>query len=282
MTSSQVNKKILALHFSGSARKYDTEATLQREIAFQTAQLACLSENGGQAVVPRVLEIGCGTGFLTSFLLERIKCELVVAVDLSDGMLCRAGQNLGRLSPPVRLVQADGELLPMAGGAFDLVVSSTTFQWFEDLDSALGAIRRVLRPGGRLVFATLLRGTFRELRESYRAAAGSLGIRLTASRYGLTLPGAQEVRDLLHQHGFGGIETREQAKFEYFPSAVDFLRSIKARGGNNPNFRPMSLPVERALLKKMTSFYNDRFRIDGRVCVTYEVIFAQASVLSRK
>ena len=275
-TENYINKKILALHFSRSARRYDLNAGLQREIAYQLVDWAYPLENQGNLDTRRVLEIGCGTGLLTAFLLERISCQTLAALDLSGGMLDQARINLRKDSPPVRLVLADGEELPLCAGTFDLVASSTTFQWFNDLDKALAGIREVLRPRGRLVFASLLRGTYRELREAYRTAAGQLGIRLAASRYGPALPGAVEITDLLGRLGFSTLSLKHQTKFEYFPTARDFLRSIKARGASNPNFRPMSLSTEKALLKKMMDFYDERFRVDGLVYATNEVIFIQA------
>jgi len=271
-----INKKILALHFSRSAPRYEMNVGLQREIAYQLAEWAFPPTVRENLDTPRMLEIGCGTGLLSAFLLERISCETLVALDLSGGMLEQACLNLRQNSPQVRLVLADGEQLPLSEGAFDLVASSTTFQWFNDLEHALAGIRRVLRPGGRLVFATLVRGTFRELKQAYRAAAGRLGIRLAASRFGPALPGAREITDMLARLGFSAPDVKEQTKLEYFPTARHFLRSIKARGANNPNFRPMSLSVEKALLERMMDFYDERFRVDGLTFATYQVVFIQA------
>jgi malonyl-CoA O-methyltransferase len=275
-TDIKINKKILALHFSGSAGDYDSNADLQREIAFQLADWAFPPQSTGKKIFRSVLEIGCGTGLLTAFLLDRLDCKTLVALDLAGGMLEQARLNLLQSAPPVRLVLADGEQLPLDNNSFDLAASSTTFQWFDDLEKSLAGIRRVLRPGGELVFASLVRGTFRELRESYRTAAGQLGICLAASRYGPTLPDAPEITGLLDSLGFDCIELKRQTKFEYFANAQQFLRSIKARGANNPNFRPMSLPTEKALLGKMVDFYNKRFRVDGMVHATYEVVFVRA------
>ena len=131
----------------------------------------------------------------------------------------------------------------------------------------------MLAPGGRLVFATLGRGTLRELKESYREAAGRMGITLTTGRYGPPLLDQPELVDTLESAGFVGIRTECRTKLEYFPDAHKSIRSLKARGANTPNFRPMSMETERKLMKLMTETYERRFMADGRGYATYEVMF---------
>ena len=94
----------------------------------------------------RILDIGCGTGRLTSEILARTPGAEVTAVDRSGAMLTQA-----RRSAPeqIRFVQADGTALPFAS-AFDAVFSTATFHWI-DHPALFSEIHRVLRPDGRLV-----------------------------------------------------------------------------------------------------------------------------------
>lgn len=267
----RINKKLMALHFSSSASTYDSHATLQREIAWQLIGWAAprLSFPGG---TPRLaLDIGCGTGFLSGFLHDIIKPDTLVAIDIAGGMCARASEL--DANGTIRLVQADGECLPFAPMSFELVASSTAFQWFASLSDSLERIGRVLAPGGRLVFATLGRGTLAELKESYREAAGRMGITLAVGRYGPPLMGEAELVNALELAGLTEIETECRTKHEYFPACRDFVRSLKARGANNPNFRPMSFATERTLMSLMCETYERRFTADGRIYASYEVIF---------
>lgn len=269
----RINKKILALHFSNRAETYDRAAQLQREIAYQ------LVERSFPEPPPTacdILELGCGTGFLTRFLLERLAPRSLVALDLAPGMIERARESLNGSRAAVRFLLADCERPPLAPGSFDLAASSTTLQWLDSLEDTLRGVHALLRPGGRLVFATLGQETFRELRRAYRTAAGQMGIRLAAGRYGPSLPGAHEVRRTLMSAGFENIVVDSVRKMEFFPCCRDFLRSIKERGANNPNFRPMSLAVERTLMRRVIEYYDRSFNVDGRVYAGYEVIFAEA------
>ncbi len=267
----RINKKLMALHFSSSAPTYDTHAALQREIAWQLVDWAAPRLSFPGAAPRRALDIGCGTGFLTGFLLDRIRPEQLVAIDIAGGMLTRTRELDAHRS--VRLVQADGESLPFAPGSFELVASSTAFQWFASPADSLARICQALAPAGRLVFATLGRGTLAELKESYREAAGRMGITLAAGRYGPPLPGEAELVDALKLAGLDEIATERRTKHEYFPSCSHFIRSLKARGANNPNFRPMSIATERRLMSLMSETYERRFTTDGRVYASYEVIF---------
>ena len=275
MINERVNKRILAIHFSKSAANYDRCALLQKEIAFQLVEWADRQKILCQTDA-RVLEIGCGTGFLTGFLAEKLDPESYLAIDLAQGMLETARSKLDSCFSGVRLLQADGEALPVSPGSFDLVASSTTFQWFNAIEESLAGIHRALRPGGRLLFATLGRDTYRELKEAYRTSAGQMGIKLTPSRYGLPLPCPHELADYLVSAGFEKPVLKRQIKYEFFPSAREYMQSIKNRGFNNPNYRPMSIQAERSLIRKTIDFYDRRFRVDGRVYASYEVFFVQS------
>jgi ubiquinone/menaquinone biosynthesis C-methylase UbiE len=96
----------------------------------------------------RVLDLGCGTGVLLQRILDRYPGAQVTGVDLSLVMVALARR---RLPESVRLEVADAEALPFASSSFDLVVSTSSFHFWPAPKQALAELRRVLRPGGRLV-----------------------------------------------------------------------------------------------------------------------------------
>jgi len=101
----------------------------------------------------RAIDLGCGTAQLTADLAARFPRSLVAGVDLSIDMLGAAHRRLGAASPP--LVNANVYALPLADASIDLVTNTASFHWYLDYRRALDEIRRVLRPGGRFVIATL-------------------------------------------------------------------------------------------------------------------------------
>lgn len=78
------------------------------------------------------MDAGCGTGRLTSLLVERLPRGRVVAIDLSQNMLEEAGAYLSpRFGGRVEFVRADLASLPF-DGAFDGVFSTAAFHWVPD------------------------------------------------------------------------------------------------------------------------------------------------------
>ncbi|MEO6029316.1 MAG: methyltransferase domain-containing protein [Candidatus Binatia bacterium] len=103
----------------------------------------------------RVLDIGCGTGRLAERLTTADGVRAIVGCDFSAGMLENASERLAspRAAGVASLVRGDASRLPFADAAFDAAVSTEAFHWFPDQDAALRELRRVLRPGGRLLLA---------------------------------------------------------------------------------------------------------------------------------
>jgi SAM-dependent methyltransferase len=106
-------------------------------------------DRGGLAAGGRALELGCGTGIF----LEQVAASgaRIHGIDLSDDLLLQARRKVARL-PNVSLTRGNAEALPYANGSFDLVYGSSVLHHLH-LDAALAEAHRVLRPGGRLVFA---------------------------------------------------------------------------------------------------------------------------------
>lgn len=152
--------------FGAAAAGYDDHAGPQRVAARLVADLARRQKPAG---VERILEVDCGTGFLTRDIQARWPGAELVVTDLSPAMLDRAGQS-GLVAGT--FLTMDGEAPPFEGPWFDLILSSLAFQWFDDLGGALERLAGLLRPGGSLIFSTMGRGSFAR----WRAAHGACGV----------------------------------------------------------------------------------------------------------
>jgi SAM-dependent methyltransferase len=99
----------------------------------------------------RVLDVGCGPGFYVKELLERVGPNgSVVGIDRSADMLAVAAKRVeGKAN--VELREGAATALPVADESFDRALSVQVFEYIEDVPAALQAVRRVLRPGGRVV-----------------------------------------------------------------------------------------------------------------------------------
>lgn len=100
----------------------------------------------------RVLEIGIGTGLNLRFY-DRAKVQSLVGIDPAQQMHRLARRRSQRAGLTVDLRQLTAERLPLDSGSFDCVVCTYTLCSVADPAAALAEMRRVLRPGGRLLFA---------------------------------------------------------------------------------------------------------------------------------
>ncbi len=99
----------------------------------------------------RILDVGCGTGVFASRLRAALPNVEVFGVDLVAEMLHK-GRDRWRLHRDhVFPLQGDSERLPFAAGTFDFVTCSNSFHHYPRQDRAVLEMRRVLKPGGRLM-----------------------------------------------------------------------------------------------------------------------------------
>jgi len=101
----------------------------------------------------RSLEIGAGTGYFSLNLLQAGVVTRATCTDISPGMLATLAANAERLGLEVHTARADAESLPFSDESFDLVLGHAVLHHLPDLGRAFAEFHRVLRPGGRIVFA---------------------------------------------------------------------------------------------------------------------------------
>ena len=97
----------------------------------------------------RVLDIGCGTGFATEGLLDRV--DTVYGLDQSPHQLEKAYEKFGKRDGPVEFHLGDAERLPFRENTFDVVWSSGSIEYWPNPVDALEECRRVAKPGGQVL-----------------------------------------------------------------------------------------------------------------------------------
>lgn len=223
-------KEIIASNFGRCAQTYDRMAAIQRDSAETLAELLPDIEK------PDILEIGCGTGFLTEEIIRKYPGANILATDLSPSMIEYTKTKFTQDN--VRFDVMDGEN-PQTDKTFDLIVSNMTFQWFENPESSIAALKKLLKPGGQIFFTSLGTNSFIEWRRTLQKLGLPEGVNT-----GATLPG----------------QVHEEERFIYYPSTLSFLKSVKAIGAHMP--REGYPRLNHAALKKACVIHDETF--DGR------------------
>ncbi len=258
----EVDKIRLQHNFGRQAGHYDRFAQVQRRLAQELVQNLA---DTGQAF-GRILEIGCGTGYLTGLLRQAFPRAQLTALDLAPAAIRTAQTRLAGTAG-IHWLVADGE--QEVPGRYDLITSSSVFQWFTQPAQACRRYYQALPPGGVLAFATLGPLTFQELVQSF-AWAGQLHpeSRLPAipAQY---FAGVQDWQGYLAAAGFQEIQPRREVWQEIYPDLSAFLRAVRGMGATST--RPQFL--SRRLLAAMADYYYRTFAQEGGIRVTYEVMW---------
>jgi ubiquinone/menaquinone biosynthesis C-methylase UbiE len=120
------------------------------DLAMRNKQLRPFRERVIGAAEGRVLEIGVGSGRNLPFY--RSPAREILALEPSPKLVAMA-RRASRSDVPVHFLEASAETIPLDDGTIDTVVTTWTLCSIPQAASALGEMRRVLRPGGRLLFA---------------------------------------------------------------------------------------------------------------------------------
>jgi ubiquinone/menaquinone biosynthesis C-methylase UbiE len=107
-------------------------------------------ERTAGAAEGRVLDIGIGSGLNLPFYAR--KAREIFGLDPSLALLARAQSKAPRTQTPVHLLEGSAERIPLADHTIDTVVMTWTGCSIPEICAALEEMRRVLRPGGRLLF----------------------------------------------------------------------------------------------------------------------------------
>lgn len=101
----------------------------------------------------KALELGCGTGFFLLNLKQAGVLDEGHVTDISPGMVDAARKNAAMLGFEIEGRVADAETIPYEDDTFDLVVGHAVLHHIPDVEQAIREVVRVLKPGGRFVFA---------------------------------------------------------------------------------------------------------------------------------
>ena len=262
-----LDKRRLRQSFAHAADTYDAAAVLQREIADRL-----LTRLEVVRLQPQViLDIGCGTGYDLYQLSKRYRRAQVLGLDIAETMTQRARGRAGlwrRFTGRSVFVCGDAERLPVATASVDMVVSNLALQWC-DPRIVFTEVRRVLRPGGLIMFTTFGPDTLRELREAWRAADNAAHVH--------TFIDMHDLGDMLINAGFADpVMDMEEFTLTY-ADVRGVMRDIKQLGAHNVATSRARGLTGKARFARFRAAYEALAR-DGKIPATFEAVYGHAWV----
>ncbi|MAL03738.1 MAG: ubiquinone biosynthesis protein UbiE [Arenimonas sp.] len=149
---------IPALRFAALTPWYDRAvAWSTHETEMKNRVVALAAPRPGE----RVLDLGCGTGTLLLALAKAAPGAILTGLDADPAILVLAAAKIEAAGAQARLLPGRSDALPLPDGRFDLAVSTLFFHHLQPREKhrAVQELRRILRPGGRLVIADFGRAT---------------------------------------------------------------------------------------------------------------------------
>lgn len=261
-----IDKNKLKRRFSRNAKTYDQYAKVQKIMG------DTLIENVKNKDIKNILEIGCGTGYVTRALERYFPKANITAIDLAPGMIEYVKSTMGE---NIQFICGDAEEM-IFNEKYDLIISNATFQWFNHLEQTLGKFINLLNKDGILAFSTFGENTFKELHEAFRKAKDILGLKEDIFP-GQSFYSLEKLQKTCNQMIMSkSLENKkilcaQTYEIEHFNSCKEFLFSVKKVGANNSqNHRNKTTPD---FIEKVMEIYDQDYLEGEGVRATYHNLF---------
>jgi malonyl-CoA O-methyltransferase len=261
------NKQQMRAAFEQSAEQYDAVAILQREVADRLLERLELLK----MVPATILDLGSGTGHCSQALAQRYPKSRITSLDLAGAMVKKTRERFSKWSRfrhGHQFVCGDAESLPFADQSFDMIFSNLTIQWCDDLEQAFSEMKRVLKPGGVVLYTTLGPDTLKELRASWAAVDDQVHVN--------TFLDMHDVGDaMLRSRLAEPVMDMERLTMTY-EDAMTLMRDLKTLGAHNVNpGRNHGLTAPKKI-KQVIDAYEQFRDSDKLLPASYEVVYGHA------
>ncbi|MDB4040285.1 malonyl-ACP O-methyltransferase BioC [Methylophilaceae bacterium] len=264
-----IDKEFKRKAFNRHAKTYDQYSSLQDKISdnlFKKLNLVKVRPNS-------ILDLGCGTGRNGKILNKKFTKIKLINYDFSINMLGEAkrkqhnnaNHSLG--NNELSYVCGDIEELPFPKNTFDIIWSTSSFQWCNNLSNTFKEIQSILKPGGLFIFSTFGPNTLFELKN----------ITKKISKYQKTndFIEIKSIKKILDAEGFiDPIINSEEFCLAYKDINMLFLDLKKI--GASSGFESKKIGLSSKLFLKLISDGYRKYSYDGIFPATYEALYGYA------
>lgn len=264
-----IDKEKLKRRFSRNIKNYDKYANVQKKMG----DILIDHIKNDRPHIKNILEVGCGTGYVTQKLIEYFPDAKITAVDIAPGMIEYVKSIIQ--CDRVNFICEDIEEMNLED-KFDLIISNATFQWFNNLEKTTNRLIRLLNKSGILCFSTFGENTFKELKEAFYKAKHMLKINesISPSQSFYSLNQLQDIcNNIITTSSLNDIEicSLESYEHEYFNCCIEFLNSVKKIGANNSQKdRNITTPD---FIEKVIEIYDKDYLENDKVVATYHNLY---------
>uniref|UniRef100_A0A8C5MAM1 Arginine-hydroxylase NDUFAF5, mitochondrial n=1 Tax=Leptobrachium leishanense TaxID=445787 RepID=A0A8C5MAM1_9ANUR len=217
-------------------------------------------------VFPFALDLGSGKGYISKHLIKEAVEKLVQA-----DTCVKALKNSALSQIPTISVIADEEFVPFQEGTFDLVVSSLSLHWVNDLPRAFQEIHRVLKADGVFIGAMFGGETLYELRCSLQLA--EIEREGGFSPHVSPFTAVTDLGNLLGRAGFNMLTVDTDEIQVHYPGMFEVMEDLQGMGESNCALNRRSLLHRDSMLAAAAIFQEMYGEPDGTVPATFEIYY---------
>uniref|UniRef100_A0A7M4F2X1 Arginine-hydroxylase NDUFAF5, mitochondrial n=1 Tax=Crocodylus porosus TaxID=8502 RepID=A0A7M4F2X1_CROPO len=221
---------------------------------------------GAERTFPLALDVGCGKGYIAQYL-NKETVEKLVQVDIAENALKTPMET----EIPTVSIVADEEFLPFREDTFELVVSSLSLHWVNDLPRAFREIHQVLKPDGVFIGAMFGGDTLYELRCSLQLA--ELEREGGFSPHVSPFTAVSDLGHLLGRAGFNTLTVDTDEIQVNYPGMFELMEDLQGMGESNCSWNRKPL-LHRETMLAAAAIYQEMYgNSDGSVPATFQVYY---------
>lgn len=241
-----MNKNLICSRFCKCLASYDENAVVQKEMAtklMQKLESSCF-EN--------VLEIGCGTGFLTKLAKNNLKYTSYTAVDI----VADCEQYIHNIDSNIKFVASDiEEFIEEDSQKYDLILSNASLQWIKNFSSFSGKLIEKLSKNGIFLFSAFGKNNFQEITtifnksleyiqpNEYKQIFKNYITFIDEELIQLKFETAKDILKHMHYTGVNAIEQTKWTKSDMFKFESEYYNLCK--GAPTLTYNPIYIKINK-------------------------------------